>query len=164
MSAQSDGRASQGGGIFDGPVELDNHADTHVLGRNCLVLFSSGRTCSVSPFSDKYKAMKDVPIVTAATAYDDEESGRTIILILHEAIWLGDQMEHTLLNPNQCRSYGLLVCDDPTDPHRELGFVDPVTNISVPFKMKGSVAMFLTCTPTIDEIDSCDKVIMCSEP
>jgi hypothetical protein len=38
MSAQSDGRASQGGGIFDGPVELDNHADTHVLGRNCCFL------------------------------------------------------------------------------------------------------------------------------
>jgi hypothetical protein len=39
------------GGVY-GKIEMDNHADTHALGRNCTVLNWTGRTCSASPFSD----------------------------------------------------------------------------------------------------------------
>ena len=39
-------------------------------------------------------------------------SGKRLILIFNEELWLGDQMQHTLLNPNQLRSFGMLVKND----------------------------------------------------
>jgi hypothetical protein len=49
-------------------LELDSHADTIVLGRNCVILSHTGRECDVSPYTQTYKAITDVPIVTGATA------------------------------------------------------------------------------------------------
>jgi hypothetical protein len=40
-----------------GPVarmEIDNHADTHVAGSNCTVLYYTGRVCNVAPFTEHY--------------------------------------------------------------------------------------------------------------
>jgi hypothetical protein len=59
------------------------------------------------PYTEAYDAIKSVPIVQAATVYDNRDTGETMILILNEAIWMGDQMEHTLINPNQLRAYGI---------------------------------------------------------
>lgn len=50
--------------------ELDSHADTCVAGSNCVVLEYTGQKVRVSPFSDEYEPMKDVPIASCATAYD----------------------------------------------------------------------------------------------
>jgi hypothetical protein len=33
---------------FEGRLEMDNHADTHAFGKNCLVLYETGQTCSVT--------------------------------------------------------------------------------------------------------------------
>ena len=35
-----------------------------------------------------------------------------ILFFFNEALWLGDQMQHNLLNPNQLRSFGMLVKND----------------------------------------------------
>ena len=40
-------------------------------------------------------------------------SGKRLILIFNESLWLGYQMQHTLLNPNQLRSFGMLVKQYP---------------------------------------------------
>jgi hypothetical protein len=111
---------TQRGGIC-GKLEIDNHANTHAVGSNCTVINWTGRTCNVTPFSEHYPPMKDVEIVTAATAYDDSLTGETTILIFHEALWLGEHMVDSLINPNQCRIFGLSLCDDPFDTHRTLG-------------------------------------------
>jgi hypothetical protein len=58
-----------------------------------------------------------VPIVTAATAWQSPHTGQLYILIFNEAIWMGDQMTHSLLNPNQLCHYGTRVQDDPTSPY-----------------------------------------------
>jgi hypothetical protein len=47
----------------------------------------------------------------AATAYDNIETGQTTLLILNKAIWMGGQMEHTLIIPNQLQPYGMTVQD-----------------------------------------------------
>ena len=39
-------------------------------------------------------------------------SGKRLILVFNEALWLGYQMQNTLLNPNQLKSFGMLVKDD----------------------------------------------------
>jgi hypothetical protein len=55
---------------------------------------------SVSAFSDTHEAIHDVPIVMAATAFDNPRTGDTIILIFGQAIYLGDQIQASLLCPN----------------------------------------------------------------
>ena len=49
------------------------------------------------------------------------ELGEVMILIFGQGLWFGNRMEKTLINPNQCRDFGILICDDPTDQHMPLG-------------------------------------------
>ena len=100
------------------PCEIDNHADTTCFGKNFRVVSFTSEVCSVSPYLSDYDTIHDIPICTASTAVD-LDSGETIILEF--GLWFGERMEHSLINPNQCRSFGVRVCDDPTDEHRKLG-------------------------------------------
>jgi hypothetical protein len=48
-----------------------------------------------------YEAIMDVPIAMVATAWDDPATGEATVLYIHEALYFGDKMSHTLLCPNQ---------------------------------------------------------------
>ena len=52
-----------------GRVEMDSHADTTVLGSNCVVLAYTGKECEVSPYADEYDAIRNVPVVTGVTVW-----------------------------------------------------------------------------------------------
>ena len=52
-----------------GKVELDSHTDTIVTGSNCVFMHYTGRECDVSPYTQEYKPIQDVPIVQAATVW-----------------------------------------------------------------------------------------------
>ena len=82
-------------------IELDSHAETIVFGGNFTPMQYFGRECDVTPYTDAYEAIKSVPIATAGTAWTSTETGKIYILVFHEGLWMGDQMEHSLLNPNQ---------------------------------------------------------------
>jgi len=56
---------------------------------------------------------------TGATAFTNN-LGKTYIIIINEALWFGDQMPHSLINPYQLRAYGITVVDDPTDPNWDM--------------------------------------------
>ena len=103
--------ASHKQGVFDGRVELDTHADTFVAGRNCLLMHYTERVCDVMPYSDEYEAKKSVPIAQVATGYTAANGQRTI-LIVNEALWI-PELEHSLMNPNQLRHFGVMVQDNP---------------------------------------------------
>jgi hypothetical protein len=87
-------------------LELDTHTDTIVLGHNCVILLHTGRECDVSPYTETYEAIKDVPIATGATAWTCQHFGDTYILVFHGSLWMGEMMDHTLINPNQLRCQG----------------------------------------------------------
>jgi hypothetical protein len=95
--------------LIYGSNKMDTHADTCVLGNNFIILQYTGRECDVVPYSDEYDAIKGIPIVTGATAWTDQNSGLTWILIIHEALWMAQTMTHSLINPNQLRAYGINV-------------------------------------------------------
>ena len=57
--------------VVHGRCESDRHADTIAAGANCIILEYTGKECDVSPYSDNYEAVKNVPIVHAATAWPD---------------------------------------------------------------------------------------------
>ena len=62
-------------------MELDFHADTIILGKNCVVLAFTGRECDVSPYTESFDAIKNVPIVSGATAWVCQSTGETLILV-----------------------------------------------------------------------------------
>ncbi len=64
-------------------IELDSHADTTLFGRNFLILSYTGRECDVMPYTDTYKSVKGVPMVTAATAWTCQDSGQTYLMVTH---------------------------------------------------------------------------------
>ena len=59
--------------------ELDSHADTCALGSNFVLLHYIGRVCDVAPYNSEACNPKcDIPIITAATAYTDQQDGQVI--------------------------------------------------------------------------------------
>jgi hypothetical protein len=114
------------------------------------------------PYSEEYQAMHDICVVGAYTAYDDPETSLTYILEIHEGLWFGSRLKNSLWNPNQSRAFGLSVCDDPFDPNHELGFYDPVSDMSVLLEMD-SVAFLKTRVPSINEVHSCPHIVMTSD-
>ena len=74
--------------VISGLCELDSHADTCVAGANCVILEVTNHTVNVSAFTDEHDVMHDIPIVTAATAYDDETTGITYVLVLGQCIYM----------------------------------------------------------------------------
>ena len=75
--------------IQEGRLELDSHAGTCVAGATWKVMEYTGVVCNVYPYSNSYKQLKQVPIVEAVTAYD-HQAGETFILVLVQALYLGN--------------------------------------------------------------------------
>jgi hypothetical protein len=108
--------------------------------------------------TNEYESMKDVPVVSAATAWTNEDSGETFILLFHQVLWYGSKLPHSLLNPNQIRHFGHAVCDDVTDKARFFGI--ETEDVSIPFTMKGTNIFFKTRVPTTWEMDNCRTIVM----
>jgi hypothetical protein len=130
---------------------------------NFTPIYFTGQVCDVSPFLRDYRPKTNVQISGACTAYDNPESGHTLILECHQGLWFGTKLTHSLLNPNQCHIFGLSVCDDPFDPHHDLGIYDPVTDLTVPLRMMGTIAYVTMRAPTWQEIQDCPHIIMTNE-
>jgi len=79
-------------------AELDSHADT--CGVNEVAYIIEYMVAEVHGFSKSLPALQDIPIIKAAVAYDDPESGEKTIVILNQALYFGDQLPHILLNQN----------------------------------------------------------------
>ena len=103
-------------------------------------IFWTGHECSVSPFLSEYSEQLHIPICTGATSYT-LDTGEVIILILGQGLWFGSRMDKSLINPYQCRSYGVALCDDHTDTHRSLG-IECDAGIFIPLEMIGSTCGF----------------------
>ena len=143
-------------------LELDSHADTIVLGSNCVILSHIGRECDVSPYTEAYNAITDVPIVTGATAWTCPETGDTLILVFHESLWMGDIMDHSLINPNQLRHYGIQVQDNPYD-RVQMHLATEAGEFYFPLQSQGTTIFLDTRTPTERELHECPHVQMTSK-
>ena len=67
-------------------TELDNHADSPVVGKYAAILEISNKTALVSGFTTELGDPIQVPIVTAAIIYDCEYTGESHIMIIHNAL------------------------------------------------------------------------------
>jgi len=154
---------------FQGTVELDSHADTCCAGSNCTIIEYTGKVCNVIGYNRNTPndELFDVPIVTAATAYD-APNGDTYILILAQTLYLGGLLDYTLLCPNQLRSNGIIVDDVPKhlspDPSMATHSVyAPNENVRIPLDLKGVISYFVTRAPTPQEVETCKWIALTSD-
>ena len=108
-------------------TEIDNHADTCCFGPNFAIKYLTGVKCSVSTFLKEHDAMEDVKVATAYTAYNNLEDCCTYILEFNEGLWFGNRMDHSLINPNQVRMMGILLCDALLIDIERLGSISSCT-------------------------------------
>ena len=143
--------------VVQGKLDMDSHADTNVAGANCCILSYTGKECDVSPYREDYEAIQNVPIVTAATAWQSPHTGQVYVLVLHESLWMGDDMIDTLVNPNQMRHFGTVVQDDPTSSS-PLHIRTSDASFSMPLQIKGTIVGTTTHTPTEQELLECPHI------
>ena len=141
-------------------MEMDNHADTCCFGSNFMPIYFTGQVCDVSPFMGTYKPTPDVQVASACTAYDDLQSGAITILEFHQGLWFGTKLTNSLISPNQCRAFGISICDDPYDPYRKLSIFDPLMDIEIPMQMSGTIVYVPTRVPMWQEIKDCPHIVM----
>ena len=93
-------------------LELDLHADTIVCGSNYITIHFTGKEWDNTPYNDAYKTIKAVPIIQASTAYNNTDIKETKIIILNEAICMGEIMDYKIVKPNQLRAQGMKLQDN----------------------------------------------------
>ncbi|KAI2500467.1 Reverse transcriptase (RNA-dependent DNA polymerase) [Fragilaria crotonensis] len=143
-----------------GHNEIDNHADTICAGPNWRLLELTGEYCTVAPFSSDYAPKQDIPIAKCATTYTCPTSGASLILVADQVLWFGNDLHCSLINPHQLRAHGHGVCDDPWDPHRELGI--DLDHFFIPLHSLGPNLVFESRVPTDWEMEHLDIVELTS--
>ena len=141
----------------EGRTELDSRADTCVAGSNYRLIDLTGETVTVSPYSDAYEPIQEVPIASVATAYTSPSTGETIILEGHQHLYFGDKLDHSLWNPNQLRHFGAKVYDCPKQFDIDSRFCIEMedeggTPVEIPLRLNGIVQYIDTRYPTDDEM------------
>ena len=133
---------------------LDSHADTCCAGSNMQVLELSGEKVTVTPYSEHYDAMTDIPIATVVTVWENPKNGEAWMLVIHEALYFGTKLQESLLCPNQLRAAGNIVCDVPTqfDNTSSHSITIPGT-LEIPLEMHGVISYLDTRLPTEEELE-----------
>lgn len=121
--------------------ECDTNADTCCLGRNFVILEYTRRTADVYSYDKDAKPIENVPIVSGATAWEDPATGETYILVINEALYYGTKLDHSLINPNQIRAFGIDLWDNPYDKERGLG-IHANSSVLIKMRTKGTKVLF----------------------
>ena len=83
---------------------------------------------------------------------------------MNKVLFFGNDLDHTLINPNQLRHNGFQVFDNPYDfePSRQMGIVLNETD-RVPFHSEGTTIYFYSRYPTDNDINTLPHVVLTSD-
>ncbi len=154
-------------GIYETTLELDSHANTCVLGRGALIILDCNRPVSIVGY-DESLGSKTYQTVSGVVAYDDPQTGRTLHLIINQAIHI-PHPDHDLLCPMQCRVNDVIVNNlpkflaaDHTDQTHALTLTDPnnpLQLVTLPLILRGVMSLLSNVrSTTIDEFNSHDHL------
>jgi len=73
------------------------------------------RKADIYTYDTSIKPIENIRIVTGATAYNDDMTGQTCILVFNKSLYYGLNLDHTLINPNKVCHYGIQFNDNPYD-------------------------------------------------
>jgi hypothetical protein len=89
--------------VKESQTDLDSHADQCTVGSNTLIVHNYEEPINVSGYNPNGPAVaEDLRTVLAALAYDNPVSGETVILLVHQAIYI-PAIKHNLLSTMQVR-------------------------------------------------------------
>jgi hypothetical protein len=114
----------------------------------------------VTPFLESYEPIKEVMVARCGTVWTSPDTGREYLLVGDQMLWFGNQMKHSLINPNQIREYGLPVYDDPFS--KSLFGIDG-NETFIPFNTTGTIVHFDTRVPTDWETRNLPIVMLTGE-
>ena len=118
------------------------------------------RTADVYPYDTSYKPIQNITIVSGATAWTSADDNITYILVINEALYYGNKLDHSLINPNQIRANPIDVHDNP--------FGNEPTSIHInggpriPLISNGTKIYFDSRTPTEEELNICQHIQLTS--
>jgi hypothetical protein len=124
---------------------MDTHADTCCAGANRQLLDFTNKVCEVTPFLDSYEPVKEVMVARCGTVWTSPNTGREYFLVGDQMLWFGSQMDHSLINPNQIREYGIPVYDNPFTQSQ---FGIDCNDDFIPFNTMGTIVYFESRVPT----------------
>jgi transposase len=140
-------------------TEVDNHADTCLVGRHAHIFQHFGRQVNITGYDPSLGTVSNQEIVSAALAYDDPSTGEVMILILHQAIHI-PTLHHNLICPMQLRMNDIrlnecpkFLADDPTDHTHALTIPTKDEDYLIPLSIHGVTSYFPTRKPTIQEFE-----------
>ena len=140
---------------------MDSHADTCCLGSNWEILYLTDDVVNVTPFSGYYDVMCDVPICGGAT-YVQLSSGEEFVLEIHQALWFGNQLQVSLLNPNQLRAHHVQVWDNLCDANNPMCIFELATKTHISLEMMGTICTFPSCVPSDNELQNLPRIRLTS--
>jgi hypothetical protein len=128
---------------YETTLELDSHADTCVLGQHALITLDHNRPVAVMGY-DESLSTKTYKTVSGVVAYTNPKTGRTLHLIINQAIHV-PHLDHHLLCPIQWR---VVIVDEtpkflaikPTDQTHALTVPnpdDPLQTLTLPLSLRG---------------------------
>lgn len=116
---------------------------------------------AVYPYDDSYQPVINVPIVTGDTTYHHHD-GNSYILVINEALYYGDRLRHSLINPNQIRQYCIGYWDNPYDKMPQLSIEIYENDLIIPLKYEGTKLIFQTSLPSEDELNTLPHIELTS--
>ena len=135
-------------------LELDSHADSPVIGSEALIIRTYDRKVKVNGFTPAL-GLKMVDMVDAEIAYECEFTGKVLIMIIRNRLYL-KKMKHNIVSPFIMRITELeinkrpkFMIRHPTNKHHSIYFAD--INIRLPLAIKSIVSFLATRKPTHKE-------------
>ena len=142
---------------------IDSFADTSCAGKFAFVEeFIEGKTVSASGFAPSIGSLTGLPIVNVVYAYDTVD-GNVILLESNNAIYMGNKMEDSLLNPIQAEEAGVRVDIRPRQYYPEdvscqsLTFPDGTI---IPVIYDGVLPYVPVRRPTKEEVQFCRRLAL----
>ena len=90
-------------------------------------------------------------------------TGNTYILVFDKALYYGEKLKHTLINPNQVRAYGISLWDNTFDQQARPLSVKVNDDLQMPLRAAGTKLLFTTRVPTTSlELETCERIQMTS--
>ena len=145
---------------------IDSWADTCCAGKHAHVLeFIEGKSVTASGFSSELGSLSNLAIANVAYSYDTP-LGETLILVINNAIYLGEHMSDSLANPIQCMDNGVLIDIRPRfyypgEPTAQtIQFSDDA--ITLPIEYDGPLPYITVRRPTPTELQHCRRITLTS--
>ena len=122
------------------------NTDSCCLGKKILILNYTKSVADVHTYNKSYNTLEGILTINGSTFYDNEVMGNTYIFMFHEAMNYRFKLYYSLINPNQCRYYGIDFCDNPYDHIRGTG-IDANDELHLQMATKGKYLLFSTRDP-----------------